>query len=119
MGSDETSDSDMTRPTNCYPSLGTAKAIGDASLATREYERQRPGPMSGREIRGETRQMEIEALDHVASGDEQEKWFRGRPALHFDECVDRIAIDRAAESVHRLRRVGQHATHLKVSQREA
>jgi len=63
--------------------------------------------------------MEIEALDHVAARDEEQKGLTRRSTLQLDERIDRIAVDSAAKSVDRLCRIGEDPSHLHVRKREA
>src|SRR3954463_10058481 len=66
----ETRDPGVARPADRDASLGPAQPIGNAPLSPRQYEREWPGPVARREIRGVRWQMQVEPLEQVAAGNE-------------------------------------------------
>src|SRR5438270_833016 len=81
--------------------FGSTQRLGDALLATRQHERQRPGPVARGQVGREARQPQVQLGEHRAPGDEEKEWFSLRAALETDERVHGIAVDRAAEPVDR------------------
>jgi hypothetical protein len=74
------------------PPSGPRSRRGHAPLAAGQDERQRPGPMRGREARRGGGEVKSEAADHLAARDEQEERFRCGPALHADERLDAVVV---------------------------
>src|SRR5688572_20347844 len=88
-----------------------------ALLAAGEDERQRTGPELRRE-RGRGRvQVKVEASEHVASRDQQEKRLVWRSAFEPDQLLHRFVVYRATEPVHGFRRVSQHPARVEVRDR--
>ena len=107
----------MRRPAHRDAAFGPTQSIGYAPLATRQDERHRAGPMSRRNAGRRSREVQAQARDHFAAGDEQKERLRARSPLEVDQSLDGVEVHRAAESVHGFRRVGEHTTRLKVSDR--
>ena len=61
------------RPAHGDAAFRPAQTLGHAPLAAGQHERQRSGPVARGEIRGVARQLQVEPLEHVAAGDEQQK----------------------------------------------
>src|SRR5438105_5583434 len=61
--------------------------------------------------------MQPESRDHFASGDKQQKWFSRSATLEADELLNRALIDRAPEPINRLRRIREHFSSGKMSER--
>src|SRR6266581_6943530 len=61
--------------------------------------------------------MQSESRDHLASCDEQKKRFSKSASLEADELLNRALIDRATESIDGFRRVREHFSRSKMSER--
>src|SRR5688572_5027891 len=114
---DEPLERAMRGPPHGDPALRTPQCLRHAALAAGQYERERPGPVSRREVGGVAGQSQVELLEHLAARDEQQERLALRPALEPDQRIDGVSVDRSAEAVHRLRRIGEHTPQLELRQR--
>ena len=107
----------MGCPSHRNAAFRPAHSIRHPLFAARKYEREGTRPESRCKRRRVAGEMKSEARDHLARGDEQEKWLAWRAAFEVDELLNGTLIERTAKSVDSFGRVREYLAGGEMSER--